>query len=95
MTNVPQEIRDAWADVYRLFDVSYNMDGSEEAWKTFWERANELIRKYDDDIPLLELLESIAHMIEIFINQRKTENQCLRWDKREGYPHPKKLPNKV
>ena len=28
VTNVPQTIRDAWADVYRLFDVSYNMNGS-------------------------------------------------------------------
>lgn len=89
MTNVPQTIRDAWADVYKLFDISYNMDGSEDAWVQYWKQANELIQKYGDEVPLLEMLEQVAHMLEIFVARRKTGNSILYWDKDEDYPYPK------
>lgn len=89
MTNVPKEIRDAWADVYKLFDISYNMDGSDDAWIQYWNRANQLIQKYGDDIPLLEMFEAIGHMLECFCNQRKTGNKSLTWHKDEDYPHPR------
>ena len=89
MTNVPQEIRDAWADVYRLFDMNYGMDGSKQAWTTYWEQANKLIQKYGG-IPLLETCESVAHMIETFVKQReKPVNESLPWKKNEAYPYPK------
>ena len=48
-----------------------------------------MIVKYGDDIPLLEVAEAIAHMIECFLNQRKTGNKSLVWGKNEAYPHPK------
>ena len=89
MTNVPQNIRDAWADVYKLFDVSYNMDGSEQAWEEYWNKANALIVKYGDEVPLLELLEQVAHMLEIFVAMRETGNSILYWGKGEAYPYPK------
>ena len=44
MTNVPEKIREAWKDVYVLFDTSYSMDGSDEAWKAYWDKANKLVR---------------------------------------------------
>lgn len=89
MTNVPEPIREAWKEVYKLFDVSYNMDGSEQSWIVYWEQANKLIQKYGDDIPLLEMFTAIAHMIEVFVNQRKTDNKCLTWNVDEDYPHPR------
>ena len=89
MTNVPKEIRDALSDVYKLFDISYNMDGSEDAWIQYWNRANQLIQKYGDDIPLLEMIVAIGHMLETFCNQRKTGNKSLTWHKDEDYPHPR------
>ena len=89
MTNVPKEIRDAWADIYKLFDISYNMDGSEDAWIQYWNRANQLIQKYGDDIPMLRILEAYAGIIEAVLNQKKTDNKSLMWDKDEDYPHPR------
>ena len=89
MTNVPKEIRDAWTDIYKLFDIHYCMDGSEEAWIQYWNHANQLIQKYDDDIPLLEMCEAIAHMIEYCSNVKKKDNKILSWHKDEDYPHPR------
>ena len=89
MTNVPENIREAWKEVYVLFDVTYNMDGSEQAWIEYWDKANKLIQKYGEEVPLLELLEQVAHMIEIFVERRKTGNTSLYWGKDEPYPYPK------
>ena len=89
MTNVPQNIRNACTDVYVLFDKSYLMDGSVQAWKEYWDKANELIQKYGEEVPLLELLEDIAHMLEIFIARRQTKNESLYWGRGEPYPYPK------
>ena len=91
MTNVPQPIRDAWVDLYKLFDISFNMDGSEKAWIEYWDKANVLIKKYGDDIPLLTMLEAIAHFIAFFAEGRKpkSENESLTWKADEPYPYPK------
>ena len=89
MTNVPQKIRDAWADVYKLFDVSYSMDGSDKAWEQYWNKATELIKKYGDDVPMVDILSSVAHMLEFFIEQRKPKNESLPWKADEDYPYPK------
>ena len=89
MTNVPDSIREALADAYRLFDVSFLMTGSEEEWKQYWDKANKLIQKYGDEIPLLRLLEAYAGIIETRLNEQKTENKSLMWNPDEEYPHPK------
>ena len=96
MTNVPQTIRDAWADVYRLFDVSYGMDGSDQAWETYWNKANEIVLKYANDIPLLPLLISVSEIIKHLVDERKSkqaenEQKILPWGKDEDYPYPKDL----
>lgn len=90
MTNVPDEIRTALADVYKLFDISFLMTGTEDEWKLYWDKANELIQKYGDEIPLLNLLEAYAGIIECQVNYRKTDNKSLLWGKDEEYPHPRK-----
>ena len=90
MTNVPQVIRDALGDAYRLFDVSFTMAGTEDDWKQYWDRGNKLIRQYGDEMPLLRLLEAYAGIIETVLNQKKTGNKSLMWDKDEDYPHPRK-----
>ena len=88
MTNVPNDIRNAWADVYKLFDVSYGMDGSPGAWEKYWNTATELVKQYGDEIPLLELFEATAHMLEIFVKRRETGNKTLYWRADEDYPYP-------
>lgn len=90
VTNVPQTIRDAWTDIYRLFDIHYNMDGSEQAWTEYWNKANAIIQKYGDDVPMLEMTEAVAHLIEHFVKQREQpKNESLPWAKDEPYPYPK------
>lgn len=89
MTNVPEPIRQAWKELYVLFDTNFNMDGSPTAWEHYWDQVNQLVYKYGDEVPLLEVAEAIAHMIECFCNQRKTGNKSLMWDKDDPYPHPR------
>ena len=48
MTNVPQDIRDMWKDVYVLFDSHYNMPNTPESWKAFWEKTHEIQQKYNN-----------------------------------------------
>lgn len=89
MTNVPQPIRDAWVDLYKLFDISFNMDGSEKAWIEYWDKANALIKKYGDEVPILTLLEAVGHFIAFFVEGRKQKNESLPWKADEPYPYPK------
>ena len=89
MTNVPQEIRDAWADIYKLFDVNYGMNGSQDAWEKYWLQAAELIKKHGDNVPMLEILYAVAHMIEEFVKKRNGEKSIMEWKKDEDYPYPK------
>ena len=90
MTNVPDDIRNALADAYRLFDISYPMTGTEEEWKQYWDKANKMIQQYGDEIPLLRLLEAYAGIIECKLNYEKTGNKSMMWDKDEDYPYPRK-----
>ena len=47
VTNVPQDLRNMWTDIYVLFDVHYNMPNTAEAWLKFWERAEEIRQKHN------------------------------------------------
>ena len=88
MTNVPEDIRTALADAYKLFDVSFRMAGTDEDWQKYWEKACELIKKYGDEIPLLVLFEGYAKVIEKAVKRR--ENHSLEWKAGEDYPYPLK-----
>jgi hypothetical protein len=90
MTNVPDKIREAWKDLYVLFDTSYEMHGSDKEWLEYWDKANKLVQKYGDEIPLLEMVIAIGHMIEKFNADRGFGTVPLEWPKGEEYPYPKK-----
>ena len=90
MTNVPQKIRDGWADIYRWFDANYNMDGSDEAWDAFWKTGLEIREKYKDEFPVDGILKTVGEMVgEIVMKRRNQAEKILSWDKDEPYPHPK------
>lgn len=63
MTNVPQELRDMWADLYRLFDINYLMPNTPEAWNKFWEQAMQLKIKHKDPPHFIEIVITISDMI--------------------------------
>lgn len=63
MTNVPNDIREMWADVYRLFDVNYNMTNDAESWKKFWDQAEQLNKKHNNYY-LMALVMIVSDMIE-------------------------------
>lgn len=86
MTNVPQKIRDAWKEIYVLFDMSYgSVDGTEEAWTAYWNKASEIYEKYKQDIDLTKIIEAVVDMLEQGIEHNKT----LFWKADEDYPYPK------
>ena len=90
MTNVPEKIRAALADAYRLFDVTYATEGTDSDWAVYWGKANAMIQEYGDDIPLLNLFVGYAGILQAVFNERKTGNKSLTWNKDEDYPHPRK-----
>lgn len=85
MTNVPDDIRSALADAYKVFDISFTMKGTEQDWIEYWNKANNLVKRYGDRIPLLQLMEGYAQIIQ----DCSVGNQSLKWDKDEEYPYPK------
>ena len=85
MTNVPDDIRSALADAYKVFDISFKMKGTEADWIEFWNKANKLVQQYGDRIPLLQLMEGYAQIIQ----DCSVGNQSLKWDKDEPYPYPR------
>lgn len=70
MTNVPNEIREMWADVYRLFDINYNMPNTADAWSKFWEQA-EVIRQKYGQYQVGALLMVCSDLIEYHITDKK------------------------
>ena len=89
MTNVPERIREAWKEVYVLFDRSYLMEGSEDDWKQYWDSATGLVKKYGNDIPLLEILEATANALQHSVELRKNGGKMPSWGADEDYPYPK------
>lgn len=69
MTNVPNEIREMWADVYKLFDLNYNIPNTAEAWSKFWNQAEEIRQKYDNP-HLGVMIIVVSEMIEYHITNK-------------------------
>ena len=76
MTNVPNEIREMWADVYRLFDVNYNMPNTADAWKKFWDQAEQLREKYGQ-YQIGALLIVVSDLIEYHITDKQLHPHTL------------------
>ena len=70
MTNVPNDIREMWADVYRLFDSHWNMKHDAESWQQFWEQAQELNDKHHNR-HFMALAVIVSDMIEDHILNKK------------------------
>lgn len=76
MTNVPNEIRELWKEVYCLFDLNYNMPNTAESWKKFWDQA-EVIRQKYDPYQVGALLLVVSDMIEYHITDKKLHPHTL------------------
>jgi len=76
MTNVPNEIREMWAEIYRLFDRNYLMPNTEDAWNKFWEQAMDIHKKYPKQYHLFKMLTVVGDMI----SDRMKEEQGLVYE---------------
>lgn len=64
MTNVPEDIRAIWTDLYKLFDVHYRMDiHSINDWNAYWADAQKIWEKSGRDKAVLSLLSDTADFI--------------------------------
>lgn len=63
MTNVPENIRAAWKEVYVLFDTHYMMDNTEDAWNEFWKQAKGIMAKHQDMKRIMDMLVTVSDMI--------------------------------
>ena len=71
MTNVPNQLRDMWADLYRLFDSHYLMENTVEAWAKFLNSAKELWEKYGQSHRVIVMINVITDMIADRIDSDK------------------------
>ena len=62
MTNVPDELRQVWKEIYVLFDTHYQMPNTAEAWNKFWDEAKGIMDRHSD-MQLLELIVVVSEMI--------------------------------
>ena len=62
-TNVPNELRDMWTDLYKLFDVHYKMENTTEAWELFLDRAKTIWEKHGKDKRMMQIINVIIDMI--------------------------------
>lgn len=97
MTNVPDRIREAWKDIYVLFDTHYSMDcSSPEAWNQYWAKACEIWNKYREDLDLAYILDDIGGLLLKLYNKRvEADNRNPTWKPGEEYPHPIEIPERV
>lgn len=70
MTNVPDELREVWKEIYVLFDTHYQMPNTAESWDGFWKEAEEIMNKHDD-MNLLELILAVSEMIADKMRERE------------------------
>lgn len=64
MTNVPNNIRQMWTDVYVLFDLHYLIPNTEEAWNAFWADAVKLHEKYGKQNIVVSMIMVATEIIE-------------------------------
>ena len=64
MTNVPDDIRSIWTDLYKLFDIHFKMDvNSAEDWTKFWNDGSEIWEKSGRNRFVLALINDTADYI--------------------------------
>lgn len=64
MTNVPDDIREMWKDVYVLFDTHFLMDANnQDEWNAFWDEAMKVNEKHMNIPCVIDLLSTVSEMI--------------------------------
>ena len=64
MTNVPNEIRVIWTDLYKLFDKHFAMDiHSQEGWDAYWKDAIALVEKYKQYDCIIDFVSFVSEFI--------------------------------
>lgn len=73
-TNVPDDVRAMWTDLYRFFDTHYLMNTSSvEAWTEFWQTGADLTLKHEKIPCTFDFVNVIAEMLtKIAAGRKKT-----------------------
>ena len=75
-TNVPDNIREMWKDVYILFDTHFLMDtDNQEEWRKFWDDATKINQKHLEIPCVIDLLTTVSEMIAKFSVKRVRKNE--------------------
>lgn len=77
MTNVPDEIRIIWTDLYKFFDTHYLMGNTEEAWKQFWDEARGLWTKHAEHRIITDGIMMVAEVISDRMKQEYKAKEGL------------------
>lgn len=72
MTNVPDDVREIWTDLYKLFDLHYKMDiHSAEDWTKYWNQGSLIWEKSNRNRFVLALINDTADFIISCSENRK------------------------
>lgn len=80
MTNVPDDIRAMWTDIYKLFDINYKMKNDMDSWNKFWSQAEEVMNKHGRTTRVQELVTVVAGLIEDRIKSEEPKYPCTLED---------------
>ena len=76
MTNVPNDIREMWSDVYILFDTHYLMPNTTEAWSEYWERCAELHVKWcNNSETIITMMSMVSELLENVVKGRQNAGE--------------------
>lgn len=70
MTNVPQNIRNIWTDIYKLFDLFYLMQNTEDDWNKFWTEGK---RIWENSGKSHRVMEAISLVSDVIADRMKGE----------------------
>lgn len=70
MTNVPDNIRSIWTDLYKFYDIHYLMNDTADDWTVFWDDAEKIYHRYDGYPLLVKIITAIAEEFETRLKKR-------------------------
>jgi len=88
MTNLPNDLREMWADIYRAFDECYGIANKDERWERFHELITRVKEKHNYNAMSI-LINAVYDLLEETCDKsHKTGDRTLYWGKGEDYPYP-------
>ena len=64
MTNVPDNIRSLWTEVYKLFDKHFLLNPYDDnAWDAFWDDARQIYADHPDIPGLMDLMNATSSIL--------------------------------